>query len=264
MRKDEIFRTGIHKLGSFEFNQDVARVFDDMVERSIPFYHEIHRMILDIFSRLPVLAEEQKIVITDLGCSTGSTIKLLATYLDALGKDYEIIGIDSSRPMIEQAQKKFSPEQNQKIQFICDSIQNVSIPKSHFIVMNYTLQFIKMGDRKNMVKQINHSMADGGYFVLSEKIHTDDPLYEELFIDLYYEFKRRNGYSELEISQKREALENVLVPMTPRQLIDLMQSSGFNNAEMLFRWYNFASFIGVKSGNHSGLSEDQSTQRWLH
>lgn len=264
MQKDEIFLTGTHKLGSFEFNQEVAQVFDDMVERSIPFYNEIHRMLLDIFSRLPLLNSKNKITLTDLGCSTGSSIKLLVAYLEAIGKDYEIIGIDSSRPMIEQAQKKFSPEQNQKIQFICDSIQNVSLPKSDFIVMNYTLQFIKMSDRKHMMKNINQALNPGGYFVLSEKIHTDDPIFEEMFVDLYYDFKRRNGYSELEISQKREALENVLIPMTPRQLLELMQSSGFENAEMLFRWYNFASFIGVKCGNHAGLSQDQSAKEWLH
>jgi tRNA (cmo5U34)-methyltransferase len=264
MQKDEIFLTGQHKVGSFEFNQDVAQVFDDMVDRSIPSYHEIHRMLLDIFSRLPALRTEEKIVITDLGCSTGSTIKILATYLDQLGKDYEIIGIDQSRPMIEQAQKKFTDEQSSKIQFICDSIQNVKIPKSHFIVMNYTLQFIKMGDRYQMVNDIYNSLEQGGYFLLSEKIHTDDPIFEEMYVDLYYDFKRRNGYSELEISQKREALENVLIPMTPRQLLELMQSSGFHHVEMLFRWYNFASFIGVKSENHSGLSEGQHAQKWLH
>ena len=107
--------------------------------------------------------------------------------------------------MIEQAQLKFTSKQSSKIQFICDSIQNIRIPKSHFIVMNYTLQFVTMSDRPKMVHKIYNSLEDNGYFLLSEKIHTNDPLFEEMYVDLYYDFKRRNGYSDLEIAQKREA-----------------------------------------------------------
>lgn len=264
IKRDEIFRSGIHTSGSFEFNQDVARVFDDMVERSIPFYHEIHRMIIDLCTRLPMLREVEELVILDIGCSTGTTIQILATLLDQLKINYRFVGIDQSNAMLEVAREKMPQKLSEKVELKCDCIQAVELPKAHFVVMNYTLQFIKVSERKDILKKINQCLNPGGFFVLSEKIHTDDPIFEEMFVELYYDFKRGNGYSELEIAQKREALENVLIPLTSRQLIELMASSGFSNAEMLFRWYNFASFLGIKGHDESRLSEKSNTEKWVH
>ena len=114
------------------------------------------------------------------------------------------------------------------------------------IIMNYTLQFISPEKRQDLLSKIFSSLKPGGTFILSEKINPEQECYFDLITDLYYDFKKRNGYSELEISQKREALENVMKPITPSVQIDLLKSSGFKNSEMIFRWYNFASYLCVK------------------
>jgi tRNA (cmo5U34)-methyltransferase len=112
--------------------------------------------------------------------------------------------------------------------------------------MNYTLQFIDPALRFDLMKKIYDSLRPGGLFIFSEKIASSQSRVQETITDLYYDFKRRNGYSELEISQKREALENVLIPYTASEQLELMRKAGFNQSEMIFRWYNFACFIGMK------------------
>ncbi len=114
------------------------------------------------------------------------------------------------------------------------------------VIMNYTLQFIPRDRRLGLVKKIYDSLNTGGVFIFSEKIVSSNTSVNDLLTDLYYDFKRRNGYSELEISQKREALENVLIPLTAEEQMELLQKAGFVKCEVLFRWYNFACFIGIK------------------
>ena len=112
--------------------------------------------------------------------------------------------------------------------------------------MNYTLQFIPKDSRPQVLSKIYDALQDDGYFILAEKIKSDENDINDLMIELYYDFKRRNGYSELEISQKREALENVLVPLTPKEQINNLKSAGFQKVEMLFRWYNFCCYLCKK------------------
>ena len=254
MPKDKIFQVRRDGPKPFEFNQEVASVFDDMVERSIPFYNQIHQLILDICAKSQT-PKNRPIKILDLGCSTGTTLFLIGKFFESQQIDYQLVGVDASASMLEKAKLKLSenPMINQKTTFECADLNNYDFPDSDIVIMNYTLQFIKMNSRKQILNKIYQAIPSQGRFILSEKIHTDDPLFEELFVDLYYDFKRKNGYSELEISQKREALENVLIPMTPKQLLKTLSESGFINAEMLFRWYNFACFLGVKDA--TGLSQ---------
>lgn len=238
MSRDEIFRNK-RDVTPFEFNEEVAHVFDDMLERSIPFYSEIHQLILD------VIAKKMKngSTIYDLGCSTGTTIKLIS---DKFSKHhFKYIGIDRSFPMIEKSKSKLNGLDHLVLK--CEDFTQVEFVKCDLVIMNYTLQFVDKEKRQNLLSKIYKSLNHGGILVMAEKINCDNEQLHPLFTELYYDFKKRNGYSELEISQKREALENVLMPLTPNEQISLLVNSGFECVEMPFRWYNFATFIGLKN-----------------
>ncbi len=244
MTKDRIFHTKQSTIRPFEFNTEVANVFDDMVSRSIPFYHEIHRLILDLVGRTELPTGP----IWDLGCSTGTTIYTLDQFFKNFPeKRRPMIGVDSSNPMLEKAQEKLQGHQVENYQLKCADINDLQLSESSVIIMNYTLQFLTPEGRENLLQRIYNSLKPGGIFFLAEKITTDNNHFQELFTDLYYDFKRRNGYSEMEISQKREALENVLIPNSPKELFDKLKEAGFDNTEMVFRFYNFACFMGVKN-----------------
>ena len=244
MEMDKIFSQKIEQVADFKFNEDVAQVFDDMVSRSVPFYNEIHRIILD-FSNY--FLPKSGGVVYDLGCSTGTTISLLSKHLDGLNKSCHFVGIDNSEPMIKKCNQKLSETGVKSAEVFCTDIGSFKFDRpADMIIMNYTLQFIPHEDRQQILKNIYIALRPGGVLILSEKICTDESSFHELITDLYYDFKKRNGYSSLEISQKREALENVMRPITPKEQIKMLNESGFEKCEMIFRWYNFASYIGIK------------------
>ncbi|MBC97852.1 MAG: carboxy-S-adenosyl-L-methionine synthase CmoA [Halobacteriovoraceae bacterium] len=240
--KDKVFADRLQNIAPFEFNESVASVFDDMVQRSIPFYQEIHQLIMDLVVR----QYRYKGKIVDLGCSTGTTISMLEIVLTENRSDQEaqFVGIDTSAPMLEKAKEKCAKVRN--VQFIHGDMTEYNFEQTEIVILNYTLQFLKHSERIGLLKKIYDSLLPGGIILLSEKIQSPQAPMQEIITDLYYDFKRRNGYSELEISQKREALENVLVPVTPKEQLEMLDDAGFDYSEMLFRWYNFASYIGMK------------------
>lgn len=242
-KRDAIFNNPIPVIKGFQFNEQVAEVFDDMVSRSVPFYDEIHKIILDIAGRLELDGKR----IYDIGCSTGTTISILDTFLkkerDATA---HFVGIDNSAPMLKKCQTKLSKKKIRNVELIQGNAEDQKLAKSGMVIMNYTLQFIPVKNRLDILKRIYRSLEKGGVFIYAEKIKAENKAVNELLIDLYYDFKRRNGYSEMEIAQKREALENVLIPHTPEDQLQLLKEAGFKKAETLFRWYNFACFIGIK------------------
>jgi len=239
LEQDKYFARPIEHIKPFEFDQGVADVFDDMVSRSVPYYDEIHRIILDILKYN--FKENDRIY--DLGCSTGTTIKIMSDFL--WDRKANFIGIDNSRPMIEKAKNKLEKLWH-PYSLECNSIQNTKLENAGLIVMNYTLQFIDKADRADLLQNIYNSLRPGGIFIYAEKIDSQNPEAHDLLTSLYYDFKRRQGYSELEIAQKREALEKVLVPYTQEEQLSLLKASGFEKSEMIFRWYNFACFMGIK------------------
>ncbi len=239
--RDEIFGKKREKMDDFSFNAEVAAVFDDMVERSIPNYGEIHRIVADMVRRyLPDHA-----TVYDLGCSTGSTLVLMDQTAKAMGKKINLIGVDASAPMLEKCQAKLT-ENNVQAKLIEADLLQLDYESCDMVVMDYTLQFIPIDQRADLLRKIYGALKPGGRFVLAEKIASARPSIQEMITDLYYDFKRRNGYSELEIAQKREALENVMTPMTPQQQLQLLESAGFQSVDMVFRWYNFAAWLALK------------------
>lgn len=242
MSTDKYFSDKMTKIKDFEFTEDVAEVFDDMVSRSVPFYDEIHRIILDLVDRA-----YKGGTIYDLGCSTGTTFSIIAEHLRKQNKDLpEFIGIDNSPSMLKKCHEKMKKHKVSQAFFECADLAEVVFKKSDMIIMNYTLQFIKPAKRQLLLNNIYKSLNKDGVFILSEKIKSNKTSINDLLIELYYDFKRRNGYSELEISQKREALENVLIPMTPEKQIEQLKEAGFKKVEMIFRWYNFSCYMGIK------------------
>lgn len=234
--KDKVFNKPITK--QFEFDEDVASVFDDMLNRSVPFY----KQMLQLTTTFANGYLENKHRVYDLGCSTAATLIELANMSQ---KDLKLIGIDNSKAMIKRAKKK-SKAYGHKIKFINDDIFNVPLKPSKVIISNYTLQFIRPIQREKLVKKIYNSLEDGGVFIFSEKVLSDNKYLNKKYIDCYYDFKKKQGYSEFEISQKREALENVLIPYTYEENKKMIQDCGFKDFDCLFKWVNFATFIAIK------------------
>jgi tRNA (cmo5U34)-methyltransferase len=240
--KDKVFDKHLSPGTAFEFNQEVADVFDDMVSRSVPFYDEIHRILLDIVDRACPRLEK----VYDLGCSTGTTISIISKHISDRETQPHFVGIDNSESMLIKCKEKVTSAGVGDCTLHCQNIEDTDIRDADLVVMNYTLQFLNPENRLKVLKTVYQGLREGGVFILSEKIRVNEQHVQELLTELYYDFKRRNGYSELEISQKREALENVLRPITPEEQLTALRDAGFTKVDMIFRWYNFASYIGVR------------------
>lgn len=242
MEKDEVFREQYAKPSDFKFSSKVAGVFDDMVNRSVPYYEEMQRMVAELAA--DHAKENSKIF--DLGCSTGTTM----IHMDqTVGDKVKFIGVDDSRDMLDKCRNKL-----QQAEFrhdfdlvVADLNQEVKIDNASVVVLVLTLQFVRPINRERLVKQIFNGLQNDGALILIEKILAEDSRFNRDFIKYYYDMKRRHHYSELEISQKREALENVLVPYKLSENIALLRDAGFEHCEVFFKWYNFTGIVAKKS-----------------
>jgi tRNA (cmo5U34)-methyltransferase len=226
----------------FKFNKEVAQVFDDMVSRSVPFYGELQRMTAELARDFV----QEHTNVYDIGCSTGTTIQLLDQAIGA--KKVNFIGIDNSQEMLDKAEQKLKAANlsNSYTLSYGDAHEGFDMVNASLVTMVLTLQFIRPLYRERLVKRIADSLTDNGALIIVEKVISRDSLFNRLFIDHYYDYKRRNGYSDMEISQKREALENVLIPYRMEENFELLKSCGFKYTEVFFRWYNFCGIIAVK------------------
>ena len=236
MKKDEVFKEKIKK--QFEFDESVASVFDDMLSRSVPFYEEMLHLTTSF--GLKYLNDNDRVY--DLGCSTASTLIHLAKHSTV---DLELIGIDNSSAMLQRASHK-AKAFGIDITFLEDDFFDVELQNSKLIIANYTLQFIRPLKREELIKKIYNSLGDGGIFIFSEKVITEDKILNKHYIDEYYNFKKNQGYSEFEIAQKREALENVLIPYSYDENKQMIEDAGFKQFDCIFKWINFATFIAIK------------------
>lgn len=241
MKKDEVFKDEIGKASDFKFGANVANVFDDMVNRSVPFYGEIQRMMAEISANHAVEASD----VYDLGCSTGTTMIGMDTLVN---KKIRFIGIDDSREMLDKCKSKLLEigfSRNYELR--CNDLnEGVTITNASVVVLCLTLQFVRPIYRERLLSEVYKGLNSGGVVILVEKILAEDSNFNRDFIDYYYNYKRRNHYSDMEISQKREALENVLVPYKLSENISLLRDQGFINCEVFFKWYNFAGIVAVK------------------
>ena len=233
---DKVFTKPIKK--QFEFDEEVAAVFDDMLQRSVPFYKESQK-ITEFFA---LKALENGGTAYDLGCSTATMLLSLSRKLK---NDTTLIGLDNSEAMLERARKKREAFQAD-IELKNADILEHDYKKAKLFISNYTLQFIRPLIREELVKKIYESLNKDGVFIFSEKIISHHAKLNKDLIECYYDFKKEQGYSEYEIMQKREALENVLVPYSEEENIKMAKNCGFSHCEVVFRWANFATFIAIK------------------
>jgi tRNA (cmo5U34)-methyltransferase len=147
--------------------------------------------------------------------------------------------------MIEHAHKKIEAY-GSKISLVEGDILEYPFGSTKVVICNYTLQFIRPMVRETLLRKIYDSLEEGGVFIFSEKVLSENATLNKQLIDCYYSFKKEQGYSEYEIVQKREALENVLIPYTMTENIEMAKKSGFSSCDVLFRWANFATFIACK------------------
>jgi methyltransferase, putative len=245
MTRDELFARPLGKVSDFVFDEKVVKAFPDMIKRSVPGYETIIAMTGALADKYI----QQGTNCYDLGCSLGAST--LAICRHCSDRDFNMIGVDTSAPMIVQCQSMLdSLSVNNNIRLICDDANNIDIENASMVVLNFTLQFIPREQRNALIKKIYDGLVPGGILVLSEKVQFSDRHLDELMIDLYYGFKAANGYSELEISQKRTALENVLLPETLDTHKNRLKSCGFSWVDVWFQCFNFASMIAIKSDDN--------------
>ncbi len=241
MPRDKIFRKKKVLIENFNFGKKTAKVFDDMLDRSIPFYTEIQRMMAEIAADFAVPGTN----LYDLGCSTGNTFLSINRHVP---KDVVFVGVDSSKEMLDIARQKLKQRGvAQKCELVCmDLNKAVPIVNASVVILNLTLQFVRPLYRKRVIESIAAGLNEGGCLILVEKVLSPNSTINRLFIKYYYEFKKRQGYSRMEIAQKREALENVLVPYHFDENRELLLSSGFKGCDIFFRWYNFCGIVALK------------------
>ncbi|WP_198672557.1 carboxy-S-adenosyl-L-methionine synthase CmoA [Helicobacter burdigaliensis] len=233
---DKVFTNPLEK--QFEFDERVAGVFDDMISRSVPFYKEV----LELSADFALSYAKENSVVLDLGTSTGAMLLALASRAN---KKLNLYGMDNSKSMLEYARKKLDAY-GMEAKLICGDIVSEDFPQSDVIISNYTLQFIRPMQREKLVQKIYNALNNKGVFIFSEKVISENKTLDFKMISYYLESKKKQGYSEFEISKKREALENVLIPYTEEENRKMLQNCGFYHIETLFRWVNFATFIAFK------------------
>lgn len=241
MNPDQIFKIKIEKSSDFKFDATVVNVFDDMVVRSVPFYLEFQRMITEIARDYAKPGTS----LYDLGCSTGTTMLSINTVLD---DSVKFVGIDNSPQMLESCRKNFiGMGVKRPFELLeADLNKHVEIINASVVVLCLTLQFVRPINRGRLLQQIHKQLNPGGSIILVEKVLGESTEFNRQFIKYYYEMKRRNNYDDMEISQKREALENVLIPYKPSENIQQLQDAGFHSCEIFFKWNNFAGFVALK------------------
>ena len=269
VQKDSLFAQPLGQVGEFRFDEKVAAVFPDMLQRSIPGYNSI----ISQSGLLAARFAKANTHLYDLGCSLGATTLAMRTaMLEASGTDNPdytdcvLHGVDNSQAMLIRATDVINESAganiviashdssaeisakpaNLPVVLHCEDMQNTSIENASVVALNFTLQFIPPAERDAMINRIANGLQPGGALILSEKVTFDDPVLSQLHIDMYHNFKRANGYSDLEISQKRTALENVLIPDTLETHASRLKKAGFSSNSVWFQCFNFASIVAIK------------------
>ncbi len=241
-KKDTIFDSNGRVEKDFSFDERTAEVFDDMVSRSVPLYPELQKMLVHLGSHFA----QEGTKIYDLGCATGTTLLGLAKRVP---ESVHLIGIDLSKPMLEETAKKL---RKYGLSERCELRQGdvndqQDLKDASVVIMAWTLQFVRPMRRDTLIRNVYQNLRPGGVLILTEKVLGPDAGLNRLYIDLYLNYKREQGYSELEIAKKREALENVLIPYRVDENIELLQHNGFQLADVFFRWFNWSGILAVKS-----------------
>jgi len=236
MEHDKVFNKPIEK--KFEFDEAVASVFDDMLSRSVPFYDEVRKLVIALI----LTEEDEGKKVLDLGSSTA---KFLLDLHSKMQTNMKLKGLDNSQAMLDRAKQKCQAF-GANIELELADMLAYTYKDEDIIVANYTLQFIRPMQRIELVKKLYEALHEDGLFIFSEKVVFKDKKLDKDLIDIYYGYKKEQGYSEYEIAQKREALENVLIPFTIEENIQMCREAGFESVDTIFQWSNFVTFVAKK------------------
>ncbi len=236
--RDNIYANPLGQVADFRFDENVVKVFPDMINRSVPGYQTIVAMTGVMAGRYYQAGSK----CFDLGCSLGaSTLSMCRVLPD----DAKVVAVDNSAAMIDRCTELLAAERV-NVDLRHANIQDVEFVNASVVVMNFTLQFIPPAQREDLIMRIADGMLPGGVMILSEKIAFSDPHLQTLNNDLHHSFKRQNGYSDMEISQKRSAIENIMIPETLNVHRERMLAAGFTSIDVWFQCFNFASIVAIK------------------
>jgi len=237
--KDSLYANPLGEIAAFKFDESVVNVFPDMIQRSVPGYNAIISAIGLLAGRF----SQANSRCYDLGCSLGAAA--LAMREQVTAENCRIVAVDNSPSMIDRLKQSLAGHEL-AIDVLCADIRDVEVSNASVVVLNFTLQFIPLLDRQVLLTKICQGMLPGGLLILSEKLAFDDARQQNLQMEMHHEFKKLQGYSDLEISQKRTALENVLLPESFATHQQRLLGAGFSSAEIWFQYFNFASMIALK------------------
>lgn len=240
--RDDIFSRPQPHLVDFAFDEQVANVFPDMIRRSVPGYETVISMT-GVFARHFCRPGSR---VYDLGCSLGASTLAMTTYVQESGVQF--IAVDNALPMLDKCRDVVTAQApGRLVEYCCADVRDVAIHNASLVVLNFTLQFIPIADRAALLQKIAAGLLPGGALIVSEKICFPSDDQQQMLTDLHHEFKRANGYSDLEISQKRQAIENVLVPETALAHEARLRDAGFERISAWFQCFTFASWVAVKA-----------------
>lgn len=236
--RDRVFAKPLTDVKAFEFNEGVADVFTDMISRSVPGY-ELMLHLIGLYADIFVTDNSR---IYDLGCSLGDAT--LIAERQTRDRERSIIAVDLSEPMIQRCRQQHGSHQD--IEWLCEDLKSIELGNASLVILNLTLQFLPPEERFEQLQRVYRGLNKGGVLVLSEKVTFQSPAENQRMIELHQAFKKSQGYSELEISQKRTALEQVMQPddndFHRQRLLDI----GFSEAYQCLRFFNFVSFLAIK------------------
>jgi tRNA (cmo5U34)-methyltransferase len=241
-KSDAIYAAPLNEIIDFQFDERVAEVFPDMIQRSVPGYG----MMISNIGVLAARYAQANSHCYDLGCSLGAAS--LAMRHSICQPDCDIIAVDNSPAMVERGQELLNRDTVSTIpvNLICADLQDVKIENASVVVLNFTLQFIPLAERLMLIKRIYQGLTPGGILILSEKMAFAEPVRQQFHVEIHHDFKRANGYSDLEVSQKRTALENVMIPETLACHQQRLRTAGFDFADVWFQCFNFSSLVAIK------------------
>ena len=238
--EDRLYSAPLSKVGDFEFDDTVADVFPDMIRRSVPGYASMLSMIGQVAAQYSL----PKTNLYDLGCSLGAGTVLLQENAAA---DCLVIAVDNSTAMVSRLQKQLDGiPAGEQVCVVESDIRDVTVQDASVVVLNLTLQFLPPDERTPLISSIAAGMKSGGALLISEKICFEDPAQQRLMTELHHEYKRAHGYSDLEIAQKRTAIENRLIPETLPVHIERLKKAGFTSVAPWFQCFSFASILALK------------------
>jgi tRNA (cmo5U34)-methyltransferase len=226
--------------GEWRFDKNVSQAFDSHVHKSVPFYDEIQRMVIELSEYFV----RDHSVVYDLGSSTGTTLDLLSS-VHAGKEDVQFIGFDLSKFMIKEARKKVN---RPSVRFHHKNIMDVEFsPPANFLTSLFTIQFLTLAERRTLLTRINEGLTEGGGVLIVEKVSAEHSCFEDIWAELYWDFKRRQGLTPEQILEKANSIRGVLKPLTADENIDLLWQTGYSQVEVFFKWYNWAGFLAVKN-----------------